>query len=89
MPVFARPWPVHGAGKPVVWVQEDEELGAFESRPDGLQGGIVEPLGEARRAEDDAANMGQRIQAPDLGYDVRRRCGEGEGRECVEAVCAT
>lgn len=70
MSVFASSGPVHGAGEAVVRVQEDEQLGAFESRPDGLQSGIVEALGEAGGTEDNSAYMGQGIKALDHACDL-------------------
>lgn len=58
MSVITSSWPVHGARKAVVRVEKDEEFGGFQSGPDGLEGGIVESLGEASCTEDDTAYMG-------------------------------
>ena len=86
MPVLTSSWAVHGAGKTVVRVQEDQELGAFESRPDRLESGIVKALGEASGAEDDTADVGQNGEALDFGCDAGGRRGKGKGRESVKAV---
>ncbi len=86
MPVFASSRSVHGAGKAIMRVQEDEKAGAFQRRPDWLEGGVVEALGEPGGAEDDAAEMRQEGNALDFTCDVRRGRGERKRREGVKTI---
>ena len=66
-------------------VQEGGQGGCREGGPDRFEGGVVEAGGEARCAENHAANVGVRREPSDLRDDVGRVGGERKRGEGVEA----